>query len=142
MSTLCEITLRVRYAETDQMAVAHHSSHIVWFEVGRIELLRQLGFSYLEMEEDGMNLPVVEIRCRYKHPARYDDEVTLRTRLAQMRSSMLRFQYELVRKSDGRLLSEGESVHVVVGSDMKKTRLSAKYRDAMLAAVDEGAAES
>ena len=61
MSTLCEITLRVRYAETDQMAVAHHSNHIVWFEVGRIELLRQLGFSYLEMEQDGMNLPVVEI---------------------------------------------------------------------------------
>jgi len=137
MSTLCEITLRVRYAETDQMAVAHHSSHIVWFEVGRIELLRQLGFSYLEMEQDGMNLPVVELRCRYKHPARYDDEVTLRTRLAQLRGSLLRFRYELVRKSDGRLLAEGESVHVVVGSDMKKTRLSAKYRDALMAAAGE-----
>jgi acyl-CoA thioester hydrolase len=142
MSTLCEITLRVRYAETDQMAVAHHSSHIVWFEVGRIELLRQLGFSYLEMEQDGMNLPVVELRCRYKHPARYDDEVTIRTRLAQLRSSMLRFQYEVVRKSDGRLLAEGESVHVVVGSDMKKTRLSDKYRNALLAAAAEDGAEA
>jgi len=142
MSTLCEITLRVRYAETDQMGVAHHSNHIVWFEVGRIELLRQLGFSYIEMEQDGMNLPVVEIRCRYKHPALYDDEVTIRTRLAQMRSSILRFQYEVERKSDGRLLAEGESVHVVVGRDMKKTRLSEKYRDALLAAADEDAAES
>jgi acyl-CoA thioester hydrolase len=121
------------------MAVAHHSSHIVWFEVGRIELLRQLGFSYLEMEQDGMNLPVVELRCRYKHPARYDDEVTIRTRLAQLRSSMLRFQYEVVRKSDGRLLAEGESVHVVVGSDMKKTRLSDKYRDALTAAAEDEA---
>jgi len=141
MSTLCEITLRVRYAETDQMAVAHHSSHVVWFEVGRIELLRQLGFSYLEMEQDGMNLPVVELRCRYKHPARYDDEVTLRTRLAQLRGSLLRFRYELVRKSDDRLLAEGESVHVVVGNDMKKTRLSDKYRDALLAAAAGDAAE-
>jgi acyl-CoA thioester hydrolase len=141
MSTLCEITLRVRYSETDQMAVAHHSSHVVWFEVGRIELLRQLGFSYLEMEQDGMNLPVVELRCRYKHPARYDDEVTLRTWLAQLRGSLLRFQYELVRTSDGRLLAEGESVHVVVGSDMKRTRLSAKYRDALLTAAGEDAAE-
>jgi acyl-CoA thioester hydrolase len=142
MSTLCEIMLRVRYAETDQMAVAHHSSHIVWFEVGRIELLRQLGFSYLEMEQDGMNLPVVELRCRYKHPARYDDEVTLRTRLAQLRGSLLRFRYELVRKSDGRLLAEGESVHVVVGNDMKKTRLSDKYRDALLAAAGTADAEA
>ncbi len=142
MSTLCEITLRVRYAETDQMAVAHHSSHIVWFEVGRIELLRQLGFSYLEMEQDGMNLPVVELRCRYKHPARYDDEVTLRTRLAQLRGSLLRFRYELVRKSDDRLLAEGESVHVVVGNDMKKTRLSDKYRNALLAAAGTADAES
>ncbi|MGC2210129.1 MAG: thioesterase family protein [Candidatus Korobacteraceae bacterium] len=142
MSKFCEITLRVRYAETDQMAVAHHSNHIVWFEVGRIELLRQLGFSYIEMEQDGMNLPVVEIRCRYKHPARYDDEVTIRTRLAHLRSSMLRFAYEVVRKSDGRLLAEGETVHVVVGSDMKMTRLSDKYRIALLAAADKDAAGS
>jgi acyl-CoA thioester hydrolase len=142
MSTFSEVTLRVRYAETDQMAVAHHSNHIVWFEVGRIEMLRQLGFSYIEMEQDGMNLPVVELRCRYKHPARYDDEVTIRTRLAQLRSSVLRFAYEVVRKSDGRLLAEGETVHVVVGSDMKKTRLSDKYRDALLAAAGTADAES
>jgi acyl-CoA thioester hydrolase len=142
MSTLCEITLRVRYAETDQMSVAHHSNHIVWFEVGRIEFLRQLGFSYIEMEEDGMNLPVVEIRCRYKHPARYDDEVTIRTRLAQLRKSLLRFHYEVVRKSDDRLLAEGESVHVVVGRDMKMTRLSDKYRNALLGAAGEDAAET
>jgi len=144
MGTFCEITLRVRYAETDQMNVAHHSNHIVWFEVGRVELLRELGFSYLEMEEDGMNLPVVEVRCRYKHPARYDDEVTIRTRLSQLRGSLLRFQYEVVRKSDGRLLAEGESVHVVVGRDMKRTHLTEKYRAALQTAAgnDEGGTPS
>jgi YbgC/YbaW family acyl-CoA thioester hydrolase len=92
MSTICETTLRVRYAETDQMRVAHHSNYIVWFEVGRIELLRELGFTYGEMEEDGMHLPVVEVRCRYKHPARFDDEITIRTRLARCGESVLRFQ--------------------------------------------------
>ena len=119
----------MRYAETDQMSVVYHSNYIIWFEVGRVELLRQLGFSYLEMEQDGLNLPVVEVRCRYKHPARYDDEVTIRTWIAQMRTSLLRFQYELVRKSDGRLLAEGESVHLVAGRDLKRTPLTEKYHD-------------
>ena len=84
MSRICETTLRVRYAETDQMAVVYHSNYIIWFEVGRTEMLRQLGLSYREMEEDGMVLPVVEVKCRYKHPARYDDEITIRTWVAQM----------------------------------------------------------
>jgi acyl-CoA thioester hydrolase len=136
MSTICETTLRVRYAETDQMSVVYHSNYIIWFEVGRVELLRQLGFSYLEMEQDGLVLPVVEVKCRYKHPARYDDEITIRTRLVQARASLLRFQYELLRKSDGRLLAEGESVHVVVGRDMKRTHLPEKYRDVFHAAAD------
>ena len=136
MSTFCETTLRVRYAETDQMAVVYHSNYIIWMEVGRVELLRQLGFSYREMEQDGLNLPVVEVKCRYKHPARYDDEIMIRTRLSQMRTSLLRFQYELVRKADGRLLAEGESVHVVVGRDMKRTHLTGKYLGAFHAAAE------
>jgi acyl-CoA thioester hydrolase len=136
MSTISETTLRVRYAETDQMAVVYHSNYFIWFEVGRVELLRQLGFSYQEMEAEGLNLPLVEAKCRYKHPARYDDEVTVRTHLAQMRTSLLRFHYELVRKSDGRLLAEGESVHVVVGRDLKRTQLTGKYREALQAAAE------
>jgi acyl-CoA thioester hydrolase len=137
MSTLCETTLRVRYAETDQMGVVHHANYIVWFEAGRIEFLRQLGFSYGEMEEDGMHLPVVEVKCRYKHPARFDDEITIRTRLAQMRASLLRFQFEVVRKSDRRLLAEGETVLVVVGRDLKLTRLSEKYLGALQTAAGQ-----
>jgi len=136
MSTISETTLRVRYAETDQMAVVYHSNYFIWFEVGRVELLRQLGFSYQEMEAEGMHLPVVEVKCRYKHPARYDDELTVRTHLALMRASLLRFHYDLVRKADGLLLAEGESVHVVVGRDLKRTHLSGKYREALHAAAD------
>jgi acyl-CoA thioester hydrolase len=136
MSTISETTVRVRYAETDQMGVVYHSNYIIWLEVGRVELLRQLGFSYQEMEAEGLHLPVVEVKCRYKHPARYDDEVTIRTHLAQMRASLLRFHYEVVRKADGRLLAEGESVHVVVGHDLKRTHLTGKYRDALHAAVE------
>jgi acyl-CoA thioester hydrolase len=136
MSTISETTLRVRYAETDQMSVVYHSNYIIWFEVGRVELLRQLGFSYLEMEQDGLNLPVVEVKCRYKHPARYDDVILIRTRITQMRTSLLRFHYELLRSSDGLLLAEGESVHVVVGKDLKRTHLTGKYLSAFHAAAD------
>jgi len=125
--------LRVRYAETDQMAVVYYANYINWFEVGRTEMLRQMGLTYRQMEEDGLVLPVVEVKCRYKHPARYDDEITIRTWVVQLRASFMRFQYEVVRKSDGRLLAEGESVHVVVGRDMKRTRLTGKYLDALAA---------
>ena len=128
MSRVYETTFRVRYSETDQMRVAYHPNYIIWFELGRIAFLRELGFTYGEMEEDGMHLPLVEVRCRYKHPARFDDEITVRTRLAQMRTSLLRFRFEVVRNADVRLLAEGESVHMVVGNDLKPCRLSEKYR--------------
>ena len=142
MSKIFEMTFRVRYSETDQMRVAYHPNYIIWFELGRVAFLRQLGFTYGEMEEDGMHLPLVEVRCRYKHPARYDDEITVRTRLAQMRTSLLRFRFEVVRKEDDRLLAEGESVHMVVRNDLRPTRLSEKYRPAFetAAAKVEGAA--
>jgi acyl-CoA thioester hydrolase len=137
MSKVCETTIRVRYAETDQMGVVYHSNYLIWFEVGRVELLRELGFTYLEMEQEGMNLPVVEATCRYKHPARYDDEVAIRTRIALMKTSLLRFDYDVVRKSDERLLAHGESIHVVVGQDMKRTHLTEKYRSAFRAAAEK-----
>ena len=77
-----ETRMRVRYAETDQMGVVYHANYFVWFEVGRVELLRQLGFSYRDMEQnDGCGIAVVDARCRYKAPARYDDEVIVRTHL-------------------------------------------------------------
>ncbi|PYV51536.1 MAG: acyl-CoA thioesterase [Acidobacteria bacterium] len=132
----CEVRLRVRYAETDQMGVVYHANHFVWFEVGRVELLRQLGFSYREMEEhDGCFIAFVDARCRYKSPAHYDDEVIVRTHLKNVRESLVHFGYELLRVGDGMLLAEGETTHVVTDAKLKKRAIPEKYmnafRDAM-----------
>lgn len=119
--------IRVRYAETDQMNVVYHSNFIIWFEVGRVELLRQLGYTYKEMEADGLVLPVVEVRCRYKSPARYDDEITVRTIMRNLRGSLIQFGYELVRESDGTMVAEGESTHIVADLQLKRRTLPDKY---------------
>jgi len=127
-ANICEVTIRVRYAETDQMGVVYHANHFIWFEVGRVELLRQLGFSYRDMEEhDGCCIAVVDARCRYKAPARYDDEIVVRTRLKNVRESLVHFGYELVRLSDGVLLAEGETTHIVTDSQMKVRAIPEKY---------------
>jgi acyl-CoA thioester hydrolase len=132
-----ETRLRVRYVETDQMGVVYHANYLIWFEVGRVELLRQMGFSYRDMEaNDGCCIAVIDARCRYKAPARYDDEVIIRTRLEHMRESVIRFAYEVVRSGDNTLLAEGETTHVVVDMEMKKTRLPKKYSDAFRAAME------
>lgn len=125
---VCEVRLRVRYAETDQMGVVYHANYFVWFEVGRVELLRQMGFSYREMEQaDGCFIAVVDARCRYKAPARYDDEVIVRTHLKNVRESLVHFGYELVRAADGLLLAEGETTHIVTDSQMKTRTIPEKY---------------
>jgi acyl-CoA thioester hydrolase len=118
----------VRYAETDKMGVVYHSNFIVWFEVGRVEMLRQLGFRYRDMErEDDCHIAVADVRVRYKAPARYDDEITIRTRLKNVRDSLLQFGYEIVRVEDGTLLAEGETTHIVVDSKFEKSALPQKY---------------
>ena len=123
-----ETRFRVRYAETDQMGVVYHSNYIIWFEVGRVEMFRQLGFTYSEMEQqESTRLAVVDVRCRYKNPARYDDLICVRTRLLNVRDSLVHFGYEILRDSDEALLAEGETVHLVLGADMKRTPLPQKY---------------
>ena len=125
---ICETKVRVRYAETDQMGVVYHANYFVWLEIGRVELLRQLGFSYRDMErEDNCFIAVVDARCRYKAPARYDDEIIVRTYLKNLRDSLIHFGYELVRVSDNTLLAEGETTHVVTDAQMAKAALPEKY---------------
>jgi acyl-CoA thioester hydrolase len=120
--------VRVRYAETDQMGVVYHANYLVWFEIGRVEMMRQLGLSYSTMEqEEGALIAVVEATARYKSPARYDDELTIRTRITSAKLALLKFRYEVIRASDDTLLCEGETVHLVVGRDMKRRNLPAKY---------------
>jgi acyl-CoA thioester hydrolase len=120
--------VRVRYAETDQMGIVYHANYLVWFEVGRVETMRQLGLHYKDMERDeGALIAVVEATARYKVPARYDDELIVRTRISAAKVSILKFKYEVLRAADETLLCEGETVHLVVGRDMKRRSLPAKY---------------
>jgi len=126
-----EVKIRVRYAETDQMGVVYHANFFVWFEVGRVEFLRAMGFSYRDMEEnDACFIAEVDARCRYKAPAHYDDEITVRTSLKNVRESVIHFGYELVRVSDGTLLAEGETMHVVTDAEMKRRTIPEKYMQA------------
>jgi acyl-CoA thioester hydrolase len=128
--TDCETRVRVRYAETDQMGVVYHSNYLIWFEVGRVEFIRQLGLDYKRMEvEEGCGIAVVEATARYRAPARYDDELIVRTSLLAARGAVIRFGYKILRVEDGVLLCEGETTHVVVGKDMKKCSLPQKYAE-------------
>ena len=127
-----EVRLRVRYAETDQMGVVYYSNFLVWFEIGRVELLRQLGFDYKTMEiEEDCFIPVVEANCRYKAPARYDDEIVIDTRVTGVRGAVLKFRYRVVRVSDQQLLAEGETIHVVTDHTLTKRALPEKYLHAL-----------
>ncbi len=125
-----ETRVRVRYAETDQMGVVYHANYLVWFEVGRVEYIRQMGLDYRSMEkDDNAMIAVVEATARYKAPARYDDELIVRTTLAGVRGSIVRFRYAVVRASDELLLCEGETVHLVVDRDMKRRELPGRYAE-------------
>jgi len=122
--------IRVRYAETDQMGVVYYANFFIWFEIGRVELLRQLGFQYKEMEiDDDCHIPVVDATCRYKSPARYDDELLLETTVLALRRTVIKFGYRLLRSENDALtlLAEGETTHVTVNRSMRKVRLPQKY---------------
>ena len=123
-----EAQVRVRYAETDQMGVVYHANYFIWFEVGRVEFIRQMGLDYKTMEqEEGALIAVVEASARYKAPARYDDELLVMTSLAGVRGPIVRFRYAVLRAEDEMLLCEGETVHMVVGRDMKRREMPEKY---------------
>lgn len=129
-----ETEIRVRYAETDQMGIVHNSNYLVWFEVGRSEFCRARGFSYKEMEEKENALMVVaESYCRYKSPAYYEDVLTIRTRVEDIRSRSLRFVYEIYRQSDVTLLAEGETLHLVTDEKKRVRSLPVNYKEKLLA---------
>ena len=126
MPACAETTIRVRYAETDQMGVVYYANYLVWMEVGRVELCRACGFNYHDMErEDGILLAVAEANCRYAAPARYDEEVTIRTEIERASNRMVTFAYEM-RVGD-RKLATGFTRHVFLSRDFRPTRLPEKY---------------
>jgi len=123
-------SFRVRYAETDQMGLVYYANYLVWFEIGRTDYCRQHGFAYREMEEqDGLFIRVAEVRCRYKAPARYDDEVEVRTCLRETRKRVLIFGYEVYRLPEEEMLAEGETVHVITDREGHPRALPERYAD-------------
>lgn len=134
MGSPAQITLRVRYAETDQMGVVYYANYFVWCEIGRVEFFRQLGYDYKQMEAaDDCHLPVVEATCRYRSPARYDDEVLIETRVIALRSNVIKFGYRLLRApvETNQLLAEAETVHVSVDRQMQKKAMPKQYLTAI-----------
>ena len=122
-------TVRVRYAETDQMGVVYHANYFVWFEVGRCELLRAAGTSYRELEQqDGIQLPVIEAQCAYRQPGRYDDELEVRVAATLVSPARLAFDYSVVRPADGATLATGRTVHAATNSNGRPCRLPSRVR--------------
>jgi len=128
MTPVTESRLRVRYAETDQMGVVYYANYLVWMEVGRVELCKACGFNYKDMEiEDGIFLAVAEATCRYRSPARFDDEVIVRTSIESANTRMVTFAYEIRLAAGDRRLATGTTRHVFVSRAMRPTHLPAKY---------------
>jgi acyl-CoA thioester hydrolase len=133
-----ETLVRVRYSETDKMGVVYHANYLVWFEIGRTEFCRARGFSYRDMEEnDNAFLVVAESYCRYKAPAYYDDELIVRTHITELRRRSLRFGYEIIRVSDEKVIAEGETGHVVTGSNGRVRSFPEGYAQLLLATPEE-----
>ena len=122
-------SVRVRYAETDKMGVVYHSNYLIWFEIGRTDWLRATGWTYREMEAEGIQLPVIEVHCEYRTGARYDDDVEIVTRATRVSAVRVQFGYEAIRRSDGVLLATGYSVHATVDSGGRPRRMPAKVKD-------------
>jgi acyl-CoA thioester hydrolase len=120
--------VRVRYAETDRMGVVYYANYLVWFEVGRTEWLRESGWTYREMEQDGVALPVIEAHCEYRQSARYDDEIEIRTRATLLSPVRIRFDYEAVRAGDEQPAAVGHTVHAAVDPNGRPCRLPDRVR--------------
>ena len=122
-------TLRVRYAETDKMGVVYYANYLVWFEVARTDLLRSLGWSYREMEHAGVSLPVIEAHCEYHRPAKYDDEIDVRTEGRLLSPVRMEFHYAAVRREDAALTASGRTVHAAINLQGRPCRLPQRIRE-------------
>lgn len=122
-----EMEHRVGYAETDAMAVVHHSNYLRWFEMGRVDMCRQLGIPYSRLEEMGIWIPVINVNCEYKVPAVFDDEVIIRTWVNKVKGVSLFVEYEVVKKETGEVCVTGTTGHAITDPDLKPLRLKKMY---------------
>ncbi len=127
---------RVRYSETDRMAVVHNSVYYIYMELARVELVRSEGVSYKTMEDAGILMPVLESGCKFKSPAGYDDLIEVETNVAYVKSASIRFEYK-IKKEDGTLLATGFTVHAAVDGDFAITSIPDEWRSFLLKYVPE-----
>jgi len=125
--------LRVRFAETDQMGVAHHSVYPVWMEAGRVQWMRAHGLSYVALEADGISLAVSALEVRYRAAARFDDVIAVESRLMAVRSRLMRITYRLTREPDGVVIATGTTVHVPTDPQGRAVRMPAAWVEAFAA---------
>lgn len=118
-----DAVIRVRYGETDQMGVVYHGNYYTWFEVGRSEFFSSLGYTYKRLEEEGIILPVTESSCQYTKPAKYYDEIIIRTKIDNLKGVRITFNYEVIRKEDNVLLAKGKTTHGFVNTSLKPVRI-------------------
>jgi len=121
-------SVRVIYADTDAMGVVYHTNYIKWFEVGRCELLRSIGYPYARLEKEGVLLPVAECSCRYRLPAVYDDMLEITARIGEMKGATVTLEYEIRRQETGELLVTGWTKHAVTDAKFKPVRLRDRNR--------------
>ena len=119
-----ECVLRPRYEETDQMGVVYHGNYYRYFESGRSELFRSLGYTYMELEKDGVILPIIESQCKYVKSAKYDEEIIIRSKISNIKGIRIEFQYEVIRKSTNELLAIGKTLHIFSNNDLKPIKYS------------------
>jgi len=131
-----ETLLTVRYAETDQMGVVHHSNYPVWFEAGRTEFIRRLGMPYSEIEKRGAMLPLLELKCRFLSFARYEDEIIVETRIKEFTGTRLLFGYTVYKKGSDKPITEGETLHVWTNRELKPVNIK-KYAPEIYALLEK-----
>ena len=139
MSESFDTIVRVRYAETDKMGVVYYGNYYIYFEIGRVEYMRNLGVDYRRMEiDDDSFIVVAESSCRYRRSARYDDKLRIRTRVLSVKRRTIQFGYEIIHDETGELLATGETTHVVCSSAGKPKALPEKYRALLDISESEG----
>jgi acyl-CoA thioester hydrolase len=127
MGHCSETRLRVRYAETDQMGVVYYANYFIWMEIGRTDYCKTVGFSYRDMEEEGANMAAVDASCRYIAPARYDDEILVRTTVERLNRRLITFAYSISNAVTGETLAEGQTVHITINKEGRKCSIPEKY---------------
>lgn len=124
-----ETVIRVRYAETDQMGVVYHANYFIWFEIGRTAFFRSLNMNYGKLEDEDVLLPVIDVGCKYIVPAKYDDEIIIRTKLVKLKGVRLTYNYEIIRKEDGEILATGHTTHAFVDKNLKPVNFKKNFKD-------------